>query len=237
MAVSNNRQSLQWLAAELLVVVIGILLALQADALREEWSQDREGLAALRLIQGDLRSDSVALASALLSLESEDRAVRRLAQHFSNQEPVSPDSLAVAFRSATLVPVWISSGSAYWGLRDSGRLGLIRDEQLRAGIVDYYDGWSPYLLELMARLQQARDELVRSAILDFVAVPTGPRMEDPFVFELVTPLQGLPSNPELRGQLGYLGRWTWWVGGRLQIAIRRNAEMISSVSGHLGASD
>jgi hypothetical protein len=234
---SNPRQSLRWLAAELLVVVMGILLALQAESLRERWSENQQGVTSLESILADLRSDSVALDRSLASIKVQDQAVRRLADHFSGQRLLPDDSVTVVFRSASLGPIWNSNGSAYWGLRDSGRLELIRDEKLRSSIVAYYDGWSPYLLELLSHLQQAREDLVRSAMLDFVAVPVGPETEDPFIFELTTPVHELPSDPEFRGQLGYLGRWTWWLAARFQVGVERNAEIISSVSVHLSQID
>ena len=122
---------------ELLIVVIGILLAVQIDG----WNQgrlDRETAAFyLTRIEEDLRRDSTALVRlrdiALRGMATTDRLLRAL------DDPSLPDSAGIWIRNARGVSFFEPRVSAYQDMVSTGRLDLIRDVTLRDRLVQYHE--------------------------------------------------------------------------------------------------
>lgn len=129
------------LAAEFVVIVVGVLVALGVDA---AWGarQDRvRGATYLRQLQADLSTRADALAEAIsVDQRARDGADRALAA--LNASPLPPaDSLATWITAAT------NSSAAFYPtmgtvtvLVDSGELRLIRDEDVRRKVLQYHSG-------------------------------------------------------------------------------------------------
>ncbi len=124
---------------ELVIVVVGVLIALGVgnwNAGRKEIDQESRYLSGILL---DLRSDSAALAyrmsTAVRGLEVADRLIelRR-----DPQSTAAPDSLAVWFFRVAFIDNFQILDHTYREILGAGGLGLIRDEELRRQVADYY---------------------------------------------------------------------------------------------------
>ena len=127
------------IGGELIVIVVGVLIALWVDNLNED---RREGLREQAYLNGvlvDLRSDSTELddrrTTALRGLEVADRLLEL------RRDPTltaSADSLAEWFFRAAFVDNFQVLDHTYREILGAGGLSLIRDETLRRRISDYY---------------------------------------------------------------------------------------------------
>ncbi|MFN2137009.1 MAG: hypothetical protein ACK2UK_13700 [Candidatus Promineifilaceae bacterium] len=128
------------LILEALLIVISVLLALAADNWREEFAEQKLERHYLKALADDLRKD-------LENYKLEQQDISRIAESArylldelrSNDTPVQPDKFLVAVESSirTVEQPSISRG-AYDDMVGGGQLGLIRNNNLRRRISDYY---------------------------------------------------------------------------------------------------
>lgn len=145
MAIAKLAQRLRahdWLAAliELLIVIAGILIALQVSNWNEERAERRRGDAYARRIHVDLASDQANIAST--------RAFWKQVMDYQRAAIVNAESGALVDDSAwKTVLAWYQGGqirpleledTTFTEMRDAGDLGLIRDEGLRHDLAGYY---------------------------------------------------------------------------------------------------
>ena len=138
--VNNIKKYFLYALGEILLIVVGILIAVQIG----EWNQERrdwiEETMILKALAKELEESLGNIENSLASLNHKDAALKKLARAFKGQ--------AVEDNQAFLAS--IASASAYaWGLPQlpkytfeeqvsSGKLGLIKDEQLRRSIYEFY---------------------------------------------------------------------------------------------------
>jgi hypothetical protein len=136
---SSDRWFTPRVLGELIIVVVGVLIALAVDSWNEgrrEKDQEAKYLSGILL---DLRSDSAALdyrmETAARGLEVADRLIelRR-----DPQSTAAPDSLAVWFFRVAFIDNFQILDHTYREILGAGGLGLIRDEELRRQVADYY---------------------------------------------------------------------------------------------------
>ena len=153
------------LAAEFAVIVVGVLVALAVDAAREARDERTQEAVYLEQLRADLAATADSLAKAISveqrARQSADRAISALN---SIRLPAS-DSLASWTAAAT------NSSAAFYptmgtvtALVESGELRLIRDVDLRQGILEYHsrvqgalriiDAVDPHMWRTMERLGQ-----------------------------------------------------------------------------------
>jgi len=148
----------RWLVGEILVIVIGVLIALALDGYwtdRQERSLEAEYLSRIR---SDVNADIDYLEQGAVSrLGTKLQALNAIAPIVRGQEPV-PDDIETFLRNVALGGVFGAS-SSYWvtdttfeDLKSTGNLRLIRDPELRWKISRYYN--------LQMRIyERARDRL------------------------------------------------------------------------------
>lgn len=131
-----------WMAAaiELVIVIAGILIALQVS----NWNQDRiesaRGDVYLRRIHADLRSDLANLASTRRFWDQVAAYQAAAIAHHDRGELVdgSQWKTLLAYYQASQIRPFELEDTSFNEMRDAGDLGLIRDERLRVGLARYY---------------------------------------------------------------------------------------------------
>lgn len=132
------RRRARSLAAEFVLIVVGVLLALWVDSWRQGVEDAAREAELLRAIQADLTADSLFLEGQLESLPREIRAAHGLLQLDPDDLPStdSIDRLDAAF--AIMTPDgW--SESAYRSMLESGELASVRDPALARVLTRYYE--------------------------------------------------------------------------------------------------
>ena len=126
---------LLYASGEVILIVLGILLALQVDAWRERTGNAARELDVLGQIRADLEGDIAGYDSFV---EGRINVVvpYLTAVYEKEWEGVSLDSLQLI---GTTYFSFLPFNSAYQGLKSSGTLSIISDDALRDEIVSYYE--------------------------------------------------------------------------------------------------
>ena len=133
-------------SVEFLVIFIGITLSLIADDWRQSQEEMRREKSALTEMLADLQADSVDLASMLGSAQRWDQGAVWLLKNAETWD-LPEDSVRAGIRPLFFSSLYQPLRSAYTGLRSSGQLWLIRDEDIRRLVVNYYEVSQPYMLQ------------------------------------------------------------------------------------------
>ena len=139
-----QRSNVRWLAAELIVVLLGVFIALAADGWREDLQQIQEEKLYLDRLSEDLAATLNMFQFAQARLERMGDATLTLIEiqdAGEGRSSVDPDSLAALYIRATdieWVPSIFERGATYRELVASGRLQLLRDRELRGRLVFFY---------------------------------------------------------------------------------------------------
>ena len=144
MTLGNMRQYLLYAIGEILLVMIGILLALQVN----NWNQQRINKSMernyLERFLMDLATDSLCLANNALYVEEKFKGLdiieNVLAKHFVYNQ----DSIKYAIENGPSLGWKISerrSKATIDEITSSGNLRLISDEEVRVSLVQYYTLW------------------------------------------------------------------------------------------------
>lgn len=206
---------------ELVVIVIGVLIALWVDnANTERRERDQESTYLLGILE-DLRSDSVGLAgrraTAIRGLEVADRLLS-LRQDPSSS--ASADSLAVWFFRAAFVDNFEVLDHTYREILGAGGLTLIRDDGVRRAISSYYRSIesADFFTEWYKGEESDYWDLLAEILdpADFAAITRGPDVDSGLSPSRV--LGQLRTDPELANAILMNRHWTQL---RLEITARR----------------
>ena len=127
------RKYLAYALGEIILVMIGILLALQVNNLNQA-RKDRSALKeVLQTISLNLEADHTALTTNI------ERAGYGIQFFKTLQENPSNDSLAAFFIERIAIPYMPVDNAGYISALSNNQLNLIRDPDLQAGIISYYE--------------------------------------------------------------------------------------------------
>jgi len=213
------RLSLRWLLAELSVVVLGILVAFQVDEWNTRRLEREEESRALDGIVQDLQAERAALESRRASLESQrDASLALLELLASGAGPEDGQRIAELWTETIVGGAWTNAAPTYQGLRDSGSLHIIQDQQLQRQFNAYFETEAPRYAGNTSMLMSVRDDLVKQASGDIfaISVPEASGLNEVEVFStwlgsgsplhiaIVTPVDELPRD---LGWIAALGRF------------------------------
>lgn len=126
-------------AAEFVVIVAGVLVALAVDAARDARQDHVRATGYLQQLHADLSTTAAALTLAITTEERARDGADRVIQALNSPRLPASDSLSAWIGAATN-----SSASFYptmgtvTGLIESGELRLVRDEDLRRKLLQYH---------------------------------------------------------------------------------------------------
>ena len=145
---------------ELVVIVLGVLVALGVDSWFEGFSETRVAESYLARLVSDLEADSFTYAFVLEVLEEKDRALLRVARVAAGLE--APDSAFFELLPLTQSMGFNTPGTrrvTYDDLVATGNLRLISDPDLRGSVVWYYTQTAGY----QRRIEQRRTEFPQAS--------------------------------------------------------------------------
>lgn len=138
LAGNRFRKYLLYAVGEIILVVIGILIALQIN----NWNEHRKERAFERqMLQSFKQSLETDLADIDLNIKLHQQGLQACDSIFSLMESslqINKDSLARLFADAFFVTRFIYSNSAFESLKSKG-VNIISDKALQKQIVDVYD--------------------------------------------------------------------------------------------------
>ena len=175
---NRTKKYLLYAIGEIILVVIGILIALQINNWNERRLEAKEELKILKAIKTGLEADLSDLNYNANTIKTNIKYANAVIQSLENDQPYK-DSIADYFGIMMFPTKFVYSTSAFETLKSKG-IGLIKNEDLRNSIVDVYD--SRYTFFLAYERTNVLDEMERG-LEDIFAT----RFEEAFLFDLSKP--------------------------------------------------
>ncbi len=199
-------QSARWLLAELVVVVLGILIAFQVEEWRTNRGDQQFINGSLLAILTELEDEYFDFQQAIPSIDRQLKGAARLSSLLRSNEPRDELQIVEAYRDILSNYPWRPNASTYTGLRESGRIYLLSDSELVERLFDYYE-FGEYVGTILAGLVSRRERLVEASLTDFYRTSDDTRLDEITIdlnWHAVKPLEDFPRNPEFMGSLGFL---------------------------------
>lgn len=136
---------------EIILVVIGILIALQINNLNESNKLAIRERSLLLELKSNLETNVKNLESDINVQIKGASAINFILDHFDNNKSYT-DTLDYLFQDADFVPDVVLSSSAFETLKSSG-LEIINNDNLRKDIVNLFEVKYPYLMQETRRLE------------------------------------------------------------------------------------
>ena len=127
---------------EIILVVIGILIALQINNWNENQKKVKREIQLLKEIQGALAKDASAVFGYTKTLEIPENAIKNILKELDNN--TYSDSLNSSFADALWRSEWPTNDAAYETIKSEG-LTIISNDTLRQDIIKLYEQTHPLL--------------------------------------------------------------------------------------------
>ena len=230
------RPKVRWFAAEIVVVVAGVLIALALNAwwgARQDAAREQEYL---RQLVEDLKETERDFERSEASQASRDAAATKLVRAFRSSSPPPADSVVLW----SVLASWISIPSMVTGAADAlvetGDLNLIRDDSLRSSITHYLnlvdrqlvylerisEDANPHIWTLSGRVDYAHARILRRSPAELDAA----RRANPMFPIPEAPQQAFePLDVEalIRDREAYTAIWNLWRLRNAGVVNRRRA--------------
>ncbi|MEQ8313730.1 MAG: hypothetical protein RL839_12210 [Gammaproteobacteria bacterium] len=234
-AKESTIQRVRWLLAELLVIVLGILIAFQVD----EWQTDRNNRISeresLTSINQDLKIELRELEGLTQTLHFNRQIwLRMMTLLRDNHNPSEHDIISTLerYRGRPLEP----TNSAFTSLIESGRLNLVSDGDLRLKLVDFYQVKQRRLHFVIEQHRDSRDEYIEILLMD-IDFKIDPEYETnlDYARELIIPPEKFPSHPSLQRVLVDLDQSYLNLIRRIDETIAQMEELKTMIELHIDA--
>ncbi|XWN35865.1 MAG: DUF6090 family protein [Balneola sp.] len=139
---SKFSKYLVYALGEILLVVVGILIALQINNWNEERKDRKIEQSYIELLSRDLSADSVSL-NELISFSDHSVKSKAIILTYLKNETSKPDSLGTHFLRTAFqgVQSFVPNMGAFEELQSAGGLSLINDENIRNQILSLYNAY------------------------------------------------------------------------------------------------
>ena len=235
MSESTRRIPLGRLAAEFVVIVVGVLVALGADAWMDERAELEAEAQFLAEVHADLGRDSTNLEVPQRRVATWNRSAADIVKMGEGTIPASDSLALVHLRGLMTFNLYQPVSSAYEGQRQG--LTLVKDAQLRRQIVEYYEVQQPYMVQFGTLVMDAHSRL-RSIVqrhTGFVLEEETETIWPRPTMRFTTSWSSLWAEPEFRGAVEYVGA----IGGnweaRIPPVMVRIGELRAALAGQLGS--
>ena len=145
---------------EIILVVIGILIALQVNNWNEARKLHKKEVKLLRELKVNLQTNSINLSNDIEEQKRSTKSIESLLVHLDKHKPFN-DSISNFFVDADYAPDVILSSSAFETLKSTS-LEIISSDKLRKEIIDLFEIVYPTLMMETRRLE---DQVWPSAVV------------------------------------------------------------------------
>jgi hypothetical protein len=142
---NKTRKYFKYAIGEIILVVIGILIALQINNWNERRINANEELKILKALKTGLSADLVDLKFNANSIQKNIVSAKAVIKSLENNEPYR-DSIADHFGIMMFPVKFVYSTSAFETLKSKG-IGLVKNDTLRDNIVSVYDSGYNFFLD------------------------------------------------------------------------------------------
>ena len=155
------RQPVEWrrFGRDIVVIILGVLIALAFDNWAAGRSDRRSERLYLQRLGRDLRADSVMLADYHRTAVVGESAARTLLSNLSDAARMPDSAVARNFSDATRGAYLSPHSPTIEELKSTGNLRVIRSDTLRDAILTYYADIAWYQRSLQTVMQRGKDPL------------------------------------------------------------------------------
>jgi len=146
LAGSHFRRYLLYAVGEIVLVVIGILIALQVNSWQEAKERREREIEALSQLKEALDPEISDLQMNVDAIEGALRSIKIVRNHLESHLPFT-DSLAYHFGNSSRAMGYIINSGVYEQIKSSG-IDLISSDSLRNRILTHYDVNTSYLVDI-----------------------------------------------------------------------------------------
>ncbi len=144
-------QYMRYAIGEILLVVVGILIALQINTWNEDRKSSMREMKLLTELKSNLKINIQNLQTDIKRQQKSAAIIDYLLEHLDNRRPYN-DSLAYFIKEADYAPDVVLSASAFETLKSTG-LELIKTDSLRSVIINLFEVDYPTLMQETRRLE------------------------------------------------------------------------------------
>ncbi|MEZ4856397.1 MAG: DUF6090 family protein [Gelidibacter sp.] len=136
---------LKYAIGEIVLVVIGILIALQINNWNEQRKRNNERKELIKSLISDFKETSEIIAAKEdENAEAINRTSRFLSLSYTNNDNVSVDSLQYYLSGAFRYPFFVPTLTSYEQAVATGKIGLIKDKEFLKDISEFFTAYNIY---------------------------------------------------------------------------------------------
>ena len=133
---------------EIVLVVIGILIALQINNWNEDYKNAKKEKGYLNNLQQDLTADSLRLCELKRDLEVAVKSKRRFEKILQGQKTTNDSLIFLVTNQIDFINDFVPNSSTFDELKNSNGLNLISNPKLKRQIVTLYNNYDDLILKL-----------------------------------------------------------------------------------------
>lgn len=156
-----HRLSIRWsrFGRDLVVIILGVLVAIAFDNFKSNRADRRLERQYLHRLARDLRQDSTMLVDYLKIARRGEQASAALLIYLKSGGTAADSSIARKLSDATRGAYLTPNNAAFLELTTTGNLRLLRDDELRNGLFNYYTSVQRYQRSLETVMKRGKDPL------------------------------------------------------------------------------
>ncbi len=135
---SQNREKISFILIELVLIVTGVLAAITVENMRQAANDRSVEHAYLISLRNALQTDTAMFAQEIQKTFQKQKAAGQLLQLANKREVVGQEEFEQLIQRIIMGIDPFYSTVVFEDLRSTGRLQLIRNEELRNAIIEYY---------------------------------------------------------------------------------------------------
>lgn len=225
----NVRKYLLYAAGEILLVMIGILLALQVGTWRDQVKRDQREVEVVQLLIRDMKAHRRSMEFFEKNLNIHNEATIR----FMNGLKEGEEDSVLAYSAQTL-GIWTHSPSypTYEGLKQNGNIDIITNTEVRDSVLSYHENVVSYLQDIengyITTVRGAQAATGKYLIRSWVASDSNWTRDKVYDFDLMM------RDTEMLSKVSEAGNRRSWVSYQLNTRIIiRNKEVTITLEKYL----
>lgn len=220
------RRNLNWLAAELTVVVVGVVLGLAFSAWWQNVQDQKDSQSSLARLSGNLTTTLRDLQGDVEVLQQSAQAARMLLDTEASERTPESAALALARIFDTRTPV--AESAEYKALTSTGRLRDIPNPKIVSAVTSIYEQL-PYLIRLSDISDREARDLRKMVAMSLDYRDVGAFELDAPAFTLNDRGEELLARPDVRAQIVSAGYWAAFQAARYRSVISNITDVIAEI--------
>jgi len=223
-------RSLNWLAAELIVVVIGVVLGLAFSAWWQNLQDQKDSRLSLARLSDNLATTLRDLQGDIVVMEQSAEAARMLVNSSASERTPESAALALARIFDTRTPV--AESAEYKALTSTGRLREIRNPKIVTAVTSIYEQM-PYLIRLSDISDREARELQKMVSMSLIYQDIAAFNLDVPTFTLDERAEEVLTRADVRAQIVSAGFWAAFQAERYRSVISEITDVIAEIENEL----